>query len=53
MGRVVEELRGQPGVTSAHREDRELLLVRAPDWSVDDLERWLTGWIERHVPEAR
>lgn len=53
MDRLVKDLRAQPGVVAAHREDREVLLVSAPDWSRDDLERWLTGWIERLVPAAR
>lgn len=49
VDQMVEELGAQPGIASAHREDREVLLVRAPDWSVSDLERWLTDWIGRHV----
>jgi hypothetical protein len=49
LDRMVRELRAQPGVRSAHREDREVLVVRAPDWSVGDLEGWLTTWIEQHI----
>lgn len=52
VDRMVRELRTEPGVRSAHREDREVLLVRAPDWSAADLERWLTGWITRHIADV-
>lgn len=50
VDRMVKELRAQRGVRSAHREDREVLLVRAPDWTEAELERWLTEWLQRHVP---
>ncbi len=53
MDRMVKELKKQPGVNSAHREDRDMLLVRAPDWAAEDLEQWLIVWINRHVPDAR
>lgn len=49
MDRMITELRAQPGVASAFREDREVLLVGAPEWTVGELEQWLLAWIRRHV----
>jgi hypothetical protein len=47
---LVRKLSRQAGILEALREDRELILVRAPSWSAGDLEAWLaprikTGWI--------
>ncbi len=47
---LVRKLARQDGILEAVREDRELILVRAPSWSAGDLEAWLaprikTGWI--------
>jgi hypothetical protein len=47
---LVRRLSREDGVNEAFREDRELILVRAPAWSADELEVWLaprlrTGWI--------
>lgn len=48
IDRMVKELRALPAVRAAHREDHEVLLVRAPAWSTDDLHSWLAEWLERH-----
>jgi hypothetical protein len=50
VDRMVKDLATQPGIVSAHREDREVLLVTAPDWSAGDLEAWLTDWVTRRIP---
>lgn len=50
VDRMVKDLKAQPGVTSACREDRETVLVSAPDWNSEQLQRWVTDWITRHVP---
>ncbi|HET9349630.1 MAG TPA: hypothetical protein VFO13_10860 [Arthrobacter sp.] len=47
---LVRKLARQDGILEAVREDRELILVRAPSWSAETLELWLaprlrTGWI--------
>ena len=47
---LVRRLSREDGVNEAFREDRELILVRAPAWSAGELEVWLaprlrTGWI--------
>lgn len=50
LDRMVAELAKEPGVGSAFREDREVLLVTAPDWSAENLEQWVLAWIRRHIP---
>jgi len=47
---LVRKLSRENGVLEVFREDRELILVRAPSWSAETLELWLaprlrTGWI--------
>jgi hypothetical protein len=39
---VVRELSGEDGVNEVLREDRDLTLVRAPSWSIDALETWIS-----------
>lgn len=48
--RLVRKLSREDGVHEVFREDREIILVRAPSWSADALESWIsprlkTGWI--------
>ena len=38
--RLVHELRGAEGVKQVLREDRDVVLVRAPSWSTEMLEGW-------------
>lgn len=52
IDRMVKELRAQPGVASVIREDREMLLVSAPEWNAGDLEQWLLAWIRHHLRDA-
>ena len=47
---LVRKLSREGGVLEVLREDRDLILVRAPSWSAGELETWLaprlrTGWI--------
>lgn len=51
VNRLVKELATQPGVVSAHREDREVVLVRAPDWDAHQLEQWVLDWLKARIPE--
>jgi hypothetical protein len=51
VDRMVKDLKTQPGILSAHREDREVLLVRAPDWHAEQLEQWVTDWLKARIPE--
>ena len=41
VDRVVRELSGEDGIHGVLREDRELILVRAPSWSIDALRTWI------------
>lgn len=38
---LVRRLSSKAGILEAYREDRELILVRAPSWSAGELETWL------------
>ena len=38
---LVRKLSRQDGILEIFREDRELILVRAPSWSAGELESWL------------
>lgn len=51
VDRMVKDLAAQPGIVSAHREDREMLLVTAPGWDAEQLERWVTDWLTARIPE--
>jgi hypothetical protein len=47
---LVRKLSREGGVLEVVREDREVILVRAPSWSAESLESWMaprlkTGWI--------
>lgn len=47
---LVRKLSRADGILEVVREDREVILVRAPSWSTESLETWLgprlkTGWI--------
>ena len=41
VDRLVRELSREDGIHEVFREDRELVLVRAPSWSIDALQRWM------------
>lgn len=51
VDRMVKDLATQPGIVTAHREDREMLLVTAPGWNAERLERWVTDWLKAELPE--
>lgn len=40
VNRLVHDLSRQDGVKKVLREDRDLILVRAPSWSTETLEGW-------------
>jgi hypothetical protein len=50
---LVDQLAGalakEDGVAQVVREDREVLLVRAPSWDVSRLQRWMTIRLEEHL----
>lgn len=41
VDRVLRKLSREEGVEEVIREDREMILVRAPKWSAEDLETWM------------
>ena len=41
VDRLVRELSGEAGINEVLREDRALILVRAPSWSIDALQTWI------------
>ncbi|WP_224046864.1 hypothetical protein [Arthrobacter sp. NicSoilB4] len=41
VDRLVSELSREDGIHEVLRDDRELILVRAPSWSSGELESWL------------
>lgn len=43
VDRLVRELSSEAGVNEVLREDREIILVRAPSWSIDALQSWISG----------
>lgn len=50
VNRMVTELATQDGVTSVQRDAHDALVVNAPDWDAEDLQRWLQAWFEIQVP---
>lgn len=41
VDRVLRRLSREKGVEEIIREDREMILVKAPNWSAEDLDSWL------------
>lgn len=41
VDRLVRELSGEDGIHEVLRDDRELILVQAPSWSIDALQTWI------------
>lgn len=46
---MVRALAEEPGVSEAFREDRERVLVTAPDWSGPRLANWFTSYLSDHL----
>jgi len=49
VDRLVKKLAAEEGVTRAFREDREILLVTAPNWDADRLRDWVVRYFEAHI----
>lgn len=49
VDRMVLALAKEPGVGEAFREDRERVLVTAPDWSGPRLKDWFTAYLSDHL----
>lgn len=52
VDRMVTELPLQDGVASVHRDAHDALVVNAPDWDADNLQRWLQAWFEIRAPRT-
>lgn len=50
VDRMVDELADQDGVTGVHRATHDALVINAPHWDADDLQRWLHAWFEIQAP---
>jgi hypothetical protein len=53
VDRMVTELTTQDGVAAVQRDAHDALVVNAPHWDADDLQRWLQAWFEIQVPRTR
>ena len=42
VDRLVRQLSGEGGINEVLREDRELILVRAPSWNINALQTWIS-----------
>ena len=51
--RLIADLSADARIVEVHHEDREHLLVNAPDLSREALEELVRGWFERHEDEIR
>lgn len=53
VDRLVNELAHQDGANGVYRETHDALVVNAPHWDADDLQRWLYAWFEIEAPIHR
>ncbi|TLM75327.1 hypothetical protein [Pseudarthrobacter sp. NamB4] len=49
VGRLVKTLAKQEGITGVVREDREILLVATGSWTTEQLERWITRYLQDNI----
>jgi hypothetical protein len=49
VDQLVEALARQAGVVEAFREDRERVLLRAPDWTAQRVDEWATGFLAERL----
>jgi hypothetical protein len=53
VDRLVKNLVKEEGITGAVREDREVLLVTTPRWSTEQLQQWVTRYIEDNIHSSK
>jgi hypothetical protein len=51
VDRMVKNLAKEDGITGVIREDREVLLVATPSWDTNQLEEWVTRYLEDKVSD--
>jgi hypothetical protein len=49
VDQLARALGEQPGVLEAFREDRERLIVRAPDWDAEQLQTFVADYLSEHL----
>jgi hypothetical protein len=50
---LLKTLVKEEGITGAFREDREVLLVNTPSWNTDQLQQWITRYIEDNFRRSK
>ncbi|MHA7263945.1 hypothetical protein ACX80W_12165 [Arthrobacter sp. TMN-37] len=51
VDRMAQTLAKEDGITGVGREDREVLLVATPVWTIDQLQEWVTGYFEAKLSD--
>lgn len=49
VGRLVKTLAKQEGIAGVVREDREVLLVSSAEWTIEQLEQWVTRYLQDNI----
>jgi hypothetical protein len=53
VGRMIKALKQEDGITRVIREDREILLVATPTWSIDRLQEWVARYLQDNIRDLR
>lgn len=53
VDRLVKTLAKEDGITGAVREDREVLLVTTPSWNTEQLQQWVTRYIQDNIHSSK
>jgi hypothetical protein len=53
VDRLVKSLAKEEGITGVVREDREVLLVTTPSWNTDQLQQWVTRYIQENIHSSK
>lgn len=50
---MIKALKQEDGITRVIREDREILLVATPTWSIDRLQEWVARYLQDNIRDLR
>lgn len=53
VDRLIKTLVKEEGITGAFREDREVLLVTTPSWNREQLQQWVTRYIQDNFHSSK
>ena len=53
VDRLIKALVKEEGISGAVREDREVLLVTTRSWNIEQLQQWVTRYIEDSIPSSK